>query len=81
MPQYLANRQHAAAIESERTEEPQAGPAKKGFEKESPAARPAFTAQKERHLVSIAQRLACSRSSGPHCGARTSADKANTAWQ
>ena len=70
MPQYLANRQHAAAIESERTEEPQAGPAKKGFEKESPAARPAFPAQTEERLVSIPQRLAHARSTGARSRAR-----------
>jgi hypothetical protein len=61
---------HAAPIEGERTEEPQTGPAQKGFEKESPAARPAFPAQTEERLVSIPQRLADARSTGARSGAR-----------
>jgi hypothetical protein len=55
---------HSATIENDRTEETQTGPAQKGFEKESPAARPAFTAQTEERLVSIPQRLAHARSTG-----------------
>jgi hypothetical protein len=61
---------HVAPIEGERTEEPQTGSAQKAFEKESPATRPAFPAQTEERLVSIAQRLARSRSSGPRSRAR-----------
>jgi hypothetical protein len=61
---------HAAPIEGERAEEPQTGPAQKGFEKESPAAHPAFTAQTEERLVSIAQRLAHARSTGARSCAR-----------
>jgi hypothetical protein len=68
---------HATPIEDERAEEPQTGPAQKGFEKESPAAHPAFAAQKEKRLVSIAQCLANARSTGAHFGARTRADRAD----
>jgi hypothetical protein len=61
---------HAATIENDRTEETQTGPARKGSEKESPAARPAFTAQTEERLVSILQRLAHARSTGARSRAR-----------
>ena len=61
---------HVTPIEDERTEASQAGPAQKGFEKEAPAARPAFPAQAEERLVSIPQRLAHARSTRARSGAR-----------
>jgi hypothetical protein len=61
---------HAATIENDGTEETQTGPAQKGFEKEAPAARPAFPAQAEERLVSILQRLAHARSTGARSRAR-----------